>query len=166
MDEQPIEVSTDHQCLLGDLTSQLADEGRSGKSGEQLADRARELLLELDAADFERCCMPAYLALAPKEFAREIQLPIASADVAKLDTRVLLWPIGAADRQHPHCDGWAAVMAVNGVLAASEERDGERLPEREMELRAPALLVPEDGVSHHLHNRGETVGLTVHVFGT
>ena len=105
MDEKPIEVSTDHVCLLGDLTSELAEDARSGVRGEELAERARELLLELKADDFERCCLPVYLSLAPTEFAREIQLPIANDDATKLDTRVLLWPIGAADRQHPHCDG-------------------------------------------------------------
>jgi hypothetical protein len=166
VEESPIEVHTDHQCLLGDLTACLAEEARSGRRGELLAERARTLLLRLDAADFARCCVPAYLALAPEQFDREIQLPIASADVAKLDTRVLLWPVGAADGQHPHCDGWAAVMAVNGVLAASEQRDGARQPERELGLCAPELIVPEDGVSHHIHNRGDEIGLTIHIFGT
>lgn len=47
----------------------------------------------------------------------------------KLDARVVPWPIGAKDAQHPHAKGWA-------------------------------------GVRHHIHNRGDQVGLSVHVFGT
>jgi hypothetical protein len=31
---------------------------------------------------------------------------------------------------------------------------------------APRVLVPEDDVSHHIHNVGNEIGLTVHVFGT
>jgi hypothetical protein len=163
--DDPIEVRTDHRCFLGGLTDRLAEAAREGKRGDELADVAVRFLAELDAEEFAGCCGSAYLALAPEVFEREVQLPIASADIANIDTRVLLWPVGASDRQHPHGDGWAAVMAMQGRLAATETRDGSWQPERLIELHAPELIVPEDGVSHHIHNRGSDVGLTIHVFG-
>jgi hypothetical protein len=33
-------------------------------------------------------------------------------------------------------------------------------------LRTPKVLVPEENVSHHIHNVGDEIGLTIHVFGT
>jgi hypothetical protein len=92
-------------------------------------------------------------------------LPIASDEKAGLDTRVLLWPVSARDGEHPHADGWAAFMAARGKLAASERRGEERLPERDIPLWRPEVLLPEDGVRHHIHNRGNEVGLTIHIFG-
>lgn len=163
--DQPIEITTDHRCLLGALTDELAITARSGVTGRALADRARAALSSLDRERFCACCLPAYLALAPAEFDRELQLPIASADAARLDTRVLLWPIGAEDAQHPHRDGWAAFVVEDGVLAASDARRGVTEPERRLDLHAPEVLMPEEGVSHHIHNRGDIVGLTVHIFG-
>jgi hypothetical protein len=164
--ETPIEIATSHRCLLGDLTDALCDEAARGVTGEALARRAGEALGELlDSGTFQRCCLPAYLALAPERFAREIQLPVACSDVARLDTRVLLWPVGAKDGQHPHCDGWAAFVAVQGDLRTDEERTGKRLPERAIALNAPELLFPQQDVSHHIHNVGADVGLTIHVFG-
>lgn len=109
--------------------------------------------------------MPAYLALAPAEFDRELQLPVASEKESRLDARVLLWPVGAEDSQHPHCDGWAVFIAARGTLGASDTVDGERQPERPLALHAAELLKPADGVEHHIHNRGAQVGLTVHIFG-
>jgi hypothetical protein len=166
-EQKPIEIATDHRCQLGDLTDRLADAAAGGLRGEGLAARAERELTNLVAAGrFAQCCVPAYLALAPEQFEREIQLPIACAAVARLDTRVLLWPVGAKDGQHPHCDGWAAFMAVRGELVESEEREGVRQPEQRAALAAPKVLVPEDDVSHHIHNVGHEVGLTIHVFGT
>jgi hypothetical protein len=164
---KPIEVATEHRCMLGDLTDAFAAAASSGLRGKALAAKARDMLSHvLDSGRFERCCLPAYLALAPVRFEREIQLPIACADEARLDTRVLLWPVGAKDGQHPHCDGWAAFMAVRGDLTTDEERAGKRMPERALTLGAAELLVPEQDVSHHIHNVGGDVGLTIHVFGT
>jgi hypothetical protein len=57
-------------------------------------------------------------------------------------------------------------MAVQGDLVESEESDGVRQPERRAALAAPKVLVPEDDASHHIHNVGEKIGLTIHVFGT
>jgi hypothetical protein len=165
--QQPVEIATDHRCMLGDMTDALCDQAASGVRGEHLAEAARAALSIVVSSDhFARCCVPAYLALAPQRFDREIQLPIASADEARLDTRVLLWPIGAADGQHPHCDGWAAFVTVRGALVESEDRDGVRQPEAAVALREPKVLVPEENVSHHIHNVGGEIGLTIHVFGT
>lgn len=164
---RPIEIPTQHRCLLGEITDALAAEAARGVRGKALAAHAKGALSRLfDGGLFERCCLPAYLALAPERFGREIQVPIARADEAQLDTRVLLWPIGASDGQHPHCDGWAAFMAVRGDLVESEERAGQRLPEQPVVLRTPKVLVPEQDVSHHIHNAGDEIGLTIHVFGT
>jgi hypothetical protein len=162
----PIEIATDHRCLLGEMTDRLGERASSGLRGRSLAERAGDELAGLLVdVTFERCCLPAYLALAPKRFDREIQLPIACATPARLDTRVLLWPVGAKDGQHPHCDGWAAFMAVQGDLTADEVRHGKRQPARAIALRAPELLFPEQDVSHHIHNVGDEIGLTIHVFG-
>lgn len=164
--DSPIEVSTDHRCMLGGLNDALCDEAAGGVMGKSLAERARAALEDLLADDaFQRCCVPAYLALAPQRFDREIQLPIACSDVARLDTRVLLWPVGAKDGQHPHCDGWATFVAVQGALTTEEARAGVRQPERALMLRRPELLFPEQDVSHHIHNVGAEIGLTIHVFG-
>jgi len=106
------------------------------------------------------------LAMGPQVFERELQIPVASAEPAKLDARVLLWPIGAKDAQHPHAEGWAVFAAVRGSLAMHERRDGEREPDRAARLCEPEVLTAGDGITHHIHNRGEVVGLSVHVFGT
>lgn len=162
-----IEIPTDHRCRLGALTDELASAAARGERGSALAERARSLLARLlSAREFDTCCVPKYLALAPREFPREVQLPVASSDHGRLDTRVLLWPIGAKDREHPHAEGWAVFASVRGRLTVSERRNGEGSPERQPSPRRPELLEPEDGVRHHVHNRGEDVGLSVHVFGT
>jgi hypothetical protein len=91
---------------------------------------------------------------------------VASAEAANLDARVLLWPVGAKDAQHPHADGWAVFAAVRGTLAVHERHNGERRAERVVRLGEPEMLTATDGITHHLHNRGEEVALSVHVFGT
>ena len=164
---EALEISLQHRCHLGRLTDELAERARGGERGERLADRARAALERLLASgDFARCCVPAYLAVAPEVFERELQVPVASADVAKLDTRVLLWPMGAKDAQHPHSEGWAVFAAVRGELAVHERRHDERQPERAVALCDPEVLTKGDGITHHIHNRGDEVGLSVHIFGT
>ena len=116
--------------------------------------------------DFDKCCVPVYLAFAPKVFERELQIPVASAEPAKLDARVLLWPIGARDAQHPHADGWAVFAAARGKLAVHERRNGERQPERAVPLCQPEVLTAAEGITHHIHNRGDDVAVSVHLFGT
>lgn len=162
-----IEIATDHRCHLGTLTDELAMFAGRGERGEELAARARVALGRLLASGaFERCCVPIYLAVAPKRFERELQLPVARSAAGDLDTRVLLWPVGSKDGEHPHADGWAVFAAVRGDLVISEQRDGDRQPERSARRGLPEVLQPEDGVTHHVHNRGGDVGLSVHVFGT
>jgi hypothetical protein len=148
------------------VTDELAGRAVEGESGDRLAARARDSLKRLlHSGEFERCCVPKYLALAPADFDRELQLPIASSDAGSLDTRVLLWRVGAEDRDHPHRDGWAVFAVVRGRLMVSEAVDGERQPARAPDRSRPELLVPRDGVSHHVHNRGDDVGMSVHIFG-
>ncbi|HKC91007.1 MAG TPA: hypothetical protein VKE23_06735 [Candidatus Limnocylindria bacterium] len=149
------------------LVDELAAHARGGEAGERLAERARSgLAALLTSQEFDACCVPEYLAAAPRVFEREVQVPVASADPANLDARVLLWPIGAKDAQHPHARGWAVFAAVRGTLAVHERHDGERQPERLVPLRDPEVLTPRRGITHHLHNRGDEVALSVHVFGT
>jgi mannose-6-phosphate isomerase-like protein (cupin superfamily) len=163
---ESIEVPVRHRCHLGELTDALAQHARRGEHGDRLAERARSALERLLASDdFATCCVPAYVAVAPKVFERELQVPVASADEAGLDARVLLWPVGAKDGQHPHADGWAVFAVARGTLAVHERRGGERQPEREVVVGEPEVLTPRDGVTHHIHNRGDEVALSVHVFG-
>jgi hypothetical protein len=165
--KNPLELEVRHSCHLSRLVDELAEHARRGESGNRLAQQARISLEEvLLVRDFDKCCVPAYLAVAPKVFQRELQIPVASADARQLDARVLLWPIGAKDAQHPHAQGWAVFAAVRGRLAVHEQRNGERQPERAVALCQPEVLAPRDGVTHHIHNRGDEVALSVHVFGT
>jgi hypothetical protein len=164
--EDRLELTVRHRCHLSRLVDELAEHALRGERGDSLAERARTSLEEvLLVRDFDKCCVPVYLALAPKVFDRELQIPVASADPARLGVRVLLWPIGAKDAQHPHADGWAVFAAVRGRLAVHERRSGERQPERAVPLREPEVLTPGDEVTHHIHNRGDEVALSVHVFG-
>jgi len=164
--DEPLEIPVRHRCHIGELVDELAEHARAGEAGELLAKRARDGLAELARSeDFATCCVPKYLAVAPKVFEREFQVPVASADPARLDARVLLWPVGAKDAQHPHAEGWAVFKAVRGQLAVHEQQDGERQPERAIVLREPEMLTWRDGVTHHLHNRGDEIALSVHVFG-
>ena len=165
--DAPLEIPVRHRCHLGALVDQLAERAWAGTRGDELAEQARAGLVELlSAEDFTGCCVPKYLAVAPDVFERELQIPVASADSAKLDARVLLWPIGAKDAQHPHAKGWAVFAAVRGTLAVHERENGEPRPERVVALREPEVVTPRDGITHHLHNRGSEVALSVHIFGT
>jgi hypothetical protein len=164
---EPLEIPVRHRCHLGALVDRLAERVGAGMRGDELAEQARAALVDLlSSDDFGDCCVPEYLAVAPKAFERELQVPVASAETAGLDARVLLWPIGAKDAQHPHANGWAVFAAVRGSLAVHERENGERRPERLVRLREPEVLTARDGITHHLHNRGEEVALSVHVFGT
>jgi mannose-6-phosphate isomerase-like protein (cupin superfamily) len=163
---EPIEVPTPHRCHLGTLTDELAEHSRRGERGDRLAQRARAGLERLlRSGDFAKCCIPAYVAKAPKVFEREFQIPVASDEGSHLDTRVLLWPVGSKDGQHPHAEGWAVFAVARGNLAVHERRAGERQPEREVVVGDAEVLTPSDGVTHHLHNRGDEVALSVHLFG-
>jgi hypothetical protein len=162
-----LEIPVRHRHHLGALVDELAEHARRGVRGERLAEQACAAVAQLlSMEDFEKCCVPAYLALAPLSFDRELQIPVASAKAANLDARVLLWPIGAKDAQHPHADGWAVSAAVRGRLAVHERHNGTPQPERAVPLCDPEMLTAIDGITHHLHNRGDEVALSVHVFGT
>jgi len=163
----PLEIPVGHRCHLGDLVDELAECARGGERGDRLAERARSKLAELlRSRKFDRCCVPEYLAVAPKTFERELHIPVASAGPASLDARVLLWPVGSKDAQHPHSEGWAVFAAVRGSLAAHDRHNGERQPERALRLGEPEVVHAGDGITHHLHNRGDAVALSVHLFGT
>ena len=164
---EALEIPVRHRCHLGALVDELAEHARRGVRGERLAEQACAALGQLlSSEDFEKCCVPVYLAVAPKIFDREFQIPVASAEAANLDARVLLWPIGARDAQHPHTDGWAVFAAVRGGLAVHERHHGEPQPERAIVVGEPEALTAGDGITHHIHNRGDEVALSVHVFGT
>jgi len=165
--DEALEIPVRHRCHLGDLVDELAEHARRGEHGDRLARRARDSVAELlSSGEFASCCVPEYLAVAPQVFERELQVPVASAQPAKLEARVLLWPVGAKDAQHPHSDGWAVFAAVRGTLAVHEWHNGERQPERVVALRDPEMLTAVDGITHHIHNRGDAVALSVHIFGT
>ena len=158
MEERPIEVSTDHQCLLGLLTRRLAS--ARAEDTATLAAAALDALLR-DGA-FDRCCVPRYLALAPERAEREIQIPIAER--GGIETRVLVWPVGAADGAHPHSRGWTVFVPVTGQLIAFD-KDGDGTAAGPLRPRTPAVLRPEDGLRHRLRNREQRPALTIHVSG-
>jgi len=163
---EPIEIEAPHICLLGTLTDALARVASRGAHGDDLGNLAcSQLDALLREGEFERCCAPRYLSLAPERFEQELQLPIASDQPSGLDTRVLLWPVGSRDREHPHCDGWAAFATVRGDLTITEQRGGVESPERPIERCHAQLIGAAEDVSHHIHNRGSEVGMTIHLFG-
>jgi hypothetical protein len=51
-------------------------------------------------------------------------------------------------------------------MRGAELDNGEPQPERAVPLCDPEMLTVIDGITHHLHNRGDEVALSVHVFGT
>jgi hypothetical protein len=157
--ERPVEVHTDHLCVLAILARRLA-ESRDGDRAALAADAVDALLR---AGQFDRCCVPRYLALAPERASSEIQIPIVREhDIA---TRVIVWPIGARDTAHEHAEGWAVFAPVRGSLESVASHDGS--PERVQTLvpRRPRILRSGDEVEHRIRNVGAQVGLSVHVFG-
>jgi len=155
-----MEIQVDHRCALESVTERIARVTNAGGAREEARRALDELLAD---RDFDRCCVPHYLAPAPRARERELEIPVAEA--GRIRTRVIVWPVGAKDVRHPHTDGWAAFSVVRGDLTVTEERRGARRPERRVPTRLAQVLRPEDGVAHHMHNRGGEVGLTIHVFG-
>ena len=161
MNEQPIEVSTDHTCVLAVLTRRLAQSGDTDRAS--LAAAAVRAMLRADTT-FDRCCLPHYIALAPERGGREIQIPISvEGDIA---TRVLVWSIGSKDGMHPHVDGWTVFVPVTGQLVSVEQPAGEPLVVGTLDLREPQILRPEDAVKHRLRNQADEVAVTIHVSGS
>ena len=158
-DEGADEARTDHRCVLGALVRQLA--GATGLDRAALAAEGLDAMLR--AGQFDECCAPRYLALAPGRAARECQIPIERAgDVA---ARVVVWPVGARDAEHPHTDGWAVFVPVRGELVTVERGAGEPLRVAPLAPRRPVILRPEQGVRHLVRNAGLLPALTVHLFG-
>jgi hypothetical protein len=157
MERGPIEVATDHRCMLADLTAQVAREG-TGPS--RVAGALRSML---ERGDFQRCCLPHYIDVAPDRFARELQIPIARR--GELETRVLVWPAGAGDATHPHVDGWTVFIPVTGELAQVAERPGESPELDRLATGRPLTLRPEERVRHRLRNVGAGPAVTIHVSG-
>lgn len=158
MDDRPIEVSTDHVCVLGTLTRRLAESRDLDRPA--LAAAALDALLRGGA--FERCCLPHYLALAPRSGAREVQVPVASE--ADVSTRVIVWPVGSGDVAHPHARGWTVFVPVVGRLVAVDEH-ADATAVSTLEPRRPMVLRSDDPMRHRLRNRAATPALTVHVSG-
>ena len=155
-----MEIQVDHHCALESVTERIARVTNAGAAREEARHALDELLAD---RDFDRCCVSHYLAPAPRAGERELEIPVA--DAGRIRTRVIVWPVGAKDVRHPHTDGWAAFSVVRGDLTVTEERRGARRPERRVPARLAQVLRAEDGVAHHIHNRGGEVGLTIHVFG-
>jgi hypothetical protein len=160
MEERPIEVQTDHRCVLATLTQRLAASSDADKAA--LAASAIERLLR--DGGFDGCCLPHYVELAPERGGREIQIPIAT--VGDIATRVLVWPIGSKDGMHPHVDGWTVFVPVTGELVSVEQPAGAPMKTAPLELRRPQILRPEGAVRHRLRNRANDVAVTIHVAGT
>jgi hypothetical protein len=159
VEERPIEVQTDHRCVLAMLTRRVAASG--GADMAALAASAIEGLLR--DGTFDRCCLPHYVELAPERGGREIQIPIAT--VGDIATRVLVWPIGSKDGMHPHVDGWTVFVPVTGELVSVEQPAGGPVMTESLALRQPQILRPEDAVRHRLRNQAKDVAVTIHMAG-
>jgi len=160
VDERPLEARTDHRCILGELTRRLA-------RADGASDRARLAAEALDRmladGEFDRCCVPRYLALAPERHPREVQIPIARE--ADVETRVVVWPVGARDFEHPHVDGWTVFIPARGELATVEKAAGASRTASLLAPREPVVLRPEEPIRHLVRNIGEEPALTVHISG-
>lgn len=159
MEQRPIEIPTDHPCLLGLLTRRLASADAQDRAA--LAAAALDAMLR-DGA-FDRCCLPRYMALAPSRGDREVQIPVAARD--GIETRVLVWPAGAGDADHPHTSGWTVFVPVTGQLVAVDEAPGDGRSAGPLRARTAAVLRPEDGLRHRLRNNEHDVAVTIHVSG-
>jgi hypothetical protein len=56
-------------------------------------------------------------------------------------------------------------VVVRGCLMVSEELAGGAAVRRAPERLVPDVLLLCDAVRHQVHNRGDHVGLSVHIFG-
>lgn len=160
MKNTSVEARTDHLCVLAILARRLAE----SRDGDRAALAADAVVALLRAGQFDRCCVPRYLALAPERASTEVQIPIVQeGDIA---TRVIVWPIGAHDSAHAHTDGWTVFAPVRGTLEGATERDGGDPDVEHFAVRRPRILRPDDPVEHRLRNAGDDVALSLHVFGS
>jgi hypothetical protein len=160
VNEDAIEVPTEHTCVLGSLTERLAAARDDDLPG--LASYAVERLLR--TGTFDRCCGPRYLALAPERGAREVQIPVV--DEGPIRTRVIVWPVGARDGQHPHVGGWTVFVPVIGELVTVEQIAGGPPAIGPLPPREPVALREEDRVRHWIRNSGRSQALSIHISGT
>ena len=158
MEERPIEARTDHGCDLDVLTRRLA----AAEAGDRADLAADAVVRMLDAGRFDACCLPRYLALAPERSPREVQIPIGCA--GEIQTRVIVWPVGSRDGQHPHADGWTVFVPVCGKLVTLTA-DGAGETVADLLLRDPVVLRPEDAVTHLVRNIGDSPAVSIHISG-
>lgn len=160
MDVSPIEAETDHACILGTLTRRLAECVDLDRP--TLAEGALDAMLR--SGQFDRCCLPRYLALAlaGRSGDRAIRIPLATED--DIRTRVIVWPAGSSDVAHAHGDGWTVFVPVVGRLVAVDER-ASATPCEELTPRRPMVLRGRDPARHRLRNQTSTIAMSLHVSG-
>lgn len=144
--------------MLGALTRRLAECHDLDRPA--LAAAALDALLR--GGQLERCCLPRYLAVAPRHGPREVHVPIASE--GGVATRVIVWPAGSTDVAHPHVRGWTVFVPVIGHLVTVDEHT-DATAFGALEPRRVVVLRPDDPIRHRLRNQGPAPALTVHVSG-
>jgi hypothetical protein len=159
VEERATLAHTDHRCVIGMLVQRIA----TAKDTDRPSLVADALDRMLRSGQFDGCCVPRYLALAPAHAPREVQIPIEEAD--DVAARVIVWPVGARDVDHPHTEGWTVFVPVRGELATVERSDGDGLRVAALQPRQPVVLRPEDGIRHVVRNAGPAPALSVHVSG-
>lgn len=159
MEDRATLAHTDHRCVLGVLVRRVA----TATDADRPSVVADALDRMLRSGHFDGCCVPRYLALAPERAPHEVQIPIDEAD--DVTARVIVWPVGARDADHPHTDGWTVFVPVRGALVTVERTDGEGSRVAALPPRQPVVLRPEDGVRHLVRNAGSSPALSVHVSG-
>lgn len=150
---------TDHRCVIGVLVRRVATATDADRPS-LVADALDRILR---SGRFDGCCVPRYLALAPERAPREVQIPID--EVGDVAARVIVWPVGARDADHPHTDGWTVFVPVRGELATVERADGTGARVAALPSRQPVVLRPEERVRHLVRNAGSSPALSVHVSG-
>jgi hypothetical protein len=159
VDKSAIEVPTEHLCVLGSLTARLA----SARDDDPAALAAYAIARLLRSGTFDRCCAPRYLALAPERGAREVQIPVVEEGPVR--ARVIVWPVGARDGEHPHVDGWTVFVPVIGELVTVEQAEGGPLSVGPLAPRRPVVLREKDHVRHWVRNSGRAQALSIHLSG-
>lgn len=159
MEDRATLAHTDHRCVLGMLVHRVATATDTDRPS-LVADALDRMLR---SGQFDGCCVPRYLALAPAHAPREVQIPIEEAD--GVAARVIVWPVGARDVDHPHTDGWTVFVPVRGELATVERTDDGRHVAA-LTPRRPVVLRPEEGIRHLVRNAGPAPALSVHVSGS
>src|SRR5919204_1718476 len=116
-----VEVPTGHRCMLGAVAERVARVTDPAAALEEARRALDELLAD---REFDRCCVPHYVASAARDASEEVEIPVAER--GPISVRVIVWPIGSRDVRHPHTDGWTVFSVARGHLTVTEERDAER----------------------------------------